>query len=85
MNTYVLYKYRAPGSSQEVDMKTETIPYEREKALYLIHSVGETFPLWPDHPEEHEHQPKESKVLECRLDSTTENKVVVIVTDPDDG
>jgi hypothetical protein len=84
VNTYVLYKYRAPGSSREVNMKTDTIPYEPDKALYLIHRVGETFPLWPDHPEEHGHQPKESRVLEWRLDTTRENRVVVIVTDPDD-
>ena len=87
MNTYVFYKYRAAGSSREVDIKTEAIPYERETALSLIHSEGETFPLWPDHPEEHghqPHQPKESKVVECWVDTTTENKVFVIVTDPDD-
>ena len=65
---------------------TETIPYGREKALYLIHQVGETFPLWPDHLEEHNrHQPKESKVVECQLDPSTENQVIVIVTDPDDA
>jgi hypothetical protein len=83
VNTHVLYKYRAAGSLQEVDIKTETIPYEREKTLNLIHSEGETFPLWFDHPEEHDHQPKESKVVECRIDPSTENKVI-IVTDPDD-
>jgi hypothetical protein len=84
VNTHVLYKYRAAGSSQEVDIKTETIPYERQKTLDLIHSEGETFPLWPDHPEVYGHQPKESKVVECRLDPRTKNKVIVIVTDPDD-
>jgi hypothetical protein len=85
MNVYVLYKYRAPGSSETYDFKVES--WAPEKVLRLTPSVGEATPLVSDYPEEFGDQEKLYRVVERQLAPTDEhgrvldNQVVIVVTD----
>jgi hypothetical protein len=45
VNTLVEYWYRAPGSTQDEELETQTIDRDPEDALKLVHSPGDTVPL----------------------------------------
>jgi len=87
VNVYVLYKYRAPGSSETYDFKVGS--WAPEKVLRLTPSVGETTPLVSDYPEEFGDQEKLYTVVERQIAPTDEhgraidNQLVIVVTDAD--
>jgi hypothetical protein len=85
IKTHVVIKYRAPGSDPDHDdeIRTETIPYEPEMALSLIHAEGQTFSLLSDYPDKYGDQPKEYKVVERYIEPGIKNRLNVIVSDPD--
>ncbi len=92
--TYVQYLYRAPGSSEEVEIRSEQWQKEPEDVLPLIDPVGATTTIRPDNREEYG-EAREVLVLEYRRPFTTNtrwednpqmagsNWVIVVVTDPD--
>ncbi len=41
MNTLVEYMYRAPGSTQDEELETQTLPHEPEDAVHLVHPAGD--------------------------------------------
>jgi hypothetical protein len=92
MTTYVHYRYRAPGSSEDVEIRVERWPDKTLRdVLPLINAVGDITEVWSDDLEEHGEGPKKYKVLRC-VQGTTQwgydlrtvtNMVLVIVTDPD--
>lgn len=54
MITYVHYWYRAPGSSEDVEIATERWPDKApQDVLPLIGSVGSPTKATPDDPDEH--------------------------------
>jgi hypothetical protein len=94
MTTYVLYKYRAPGSAEDVEIKVETWPSRSpQEVVKLIPSVGNNITLRSDYTEEYGEEPKDYKVVYCQDGAiqfqddlrTVTNMVLVIVTEPDDS
>jgi hypothetical protein len=83
VKTYIVYRYRDPESSEELEVRTETLDYEPQQALNLVHPVGMVFPLWSDHPERDGAQPTERRVAERYFDPEIQNQLIVIVTDLD--
>lgn len=92
MTTYVHYRYRAPGSSEEDEIKVETFPGKSPvDVLPLIRPVDDLIFLCSDYPEEHGEDPKEYKVLKYQTISTqtggdaqtVTHRLFVVVTDPD--
>jgi hypothetical protein len=96
--TYLHYMYRAPGSSKDVEIRSENWPDKTPAdVLPLIDSVGNITTISPDNPDEHGEK-REFKVLEIKppITDTTgswregsqetvagPNLVYVVVTDPD--
>ena len=93
MTTYVHYMYRAPGSSEEVEIATERWPDKTpQDILPLIDPVGSSTPVTPDDPDEHGEK-RDFKVLGVivapRLywpekPATISNMLIVSITDLDE-
>jgi hypothetical protein len=92
MTTHVHYRYRAPGSSEEDEIKVETYPGKSPAdVLPLIRQVDDHILLKPDYPERHGEGPKEYKVVALQPVSTqtgddpqtATNRVFVVLTDPE--
>ncbi len=92
MTTYVDYMYRAPGSSEDVRIRSEKWPDKfPQDVLPLIESVGKLTDEIPSNgPGDNGEGAKRYKVIEIdaapqRGDDPrpVENLVVVVVTDPD--
>ena len=94
MATYVQYLYRAPGSSEEVEISSERWPYkEPADVLPMIASVGDTTTIRPDNQKEYGEE-REVLVLEYRGPFTAythwkdqphvaeNNSITVVVADP---
>ena len=91
VTTFVLYKYRAPGSSKDDEIKTEKWPSRTpQEVLRRIGSVGDTVPLRSDYPEEYGEDPKDYEIIYSQDGAiqfqdalrTVAGIVLVIVTDP---
>ena len=74
VNTLVEYWYRAPGSTQDEELETQTIDRDPEDALKLVPSAGDTVPL----------ESGRYTLVEVQLPHIegVENLIRVIVTDP---
>jgi len=85
MKTHIVYKYRAPwsGPDQDDEIKTETMPFEPERAFKRLQAEGQVLSLWCDYQDKYESQPKNYKVVERYIEAGTINKLNVIVTAPD--
>ena len=92
MTTYVHYRYRAPGASEEDEIKVETYPGKSpSEVLSLIRDVDDLILLKPEYPEQHGEGPKEYKVVALQPVSTqtgddpqtVTNRVFVVLTDSD--
>jgi hypothetical protein len=95
---YVYYMYRAPGSSEDVEISTERWPDKNHPSelLPLIGSVGHPTSVTPNNPDEHGEK-RDFKVLEIKPPITadafwregsqetvaTPSLVTVVVTDLD--
>ena len=92
MTTYVHYLYRAPGSSEDVEIGGETWPDKTpQDVLPLIEAVGSITKVLPYDSQERGKGLKEYKVLEYQQATapwgddlqTVPNMLLVVVTDPD--
>jgi hypothetical protein len=90
--TYVHYRYRAPGSSEDVEIRVERWPDKTPRDVQtLVNSVGDVTEVLPDDAEDHGEGPKQYKIIRCDQGATqwgydlrpVTNMLLVIVTDPD--